>query len=121
MKITILDPAMCCSTGVCGPDVDDSLVQTAANVKWLKTLNVEVARHNISNDSIAFQEYPEALVKLKMDGLNSLPFILKDGKIIMAGRYPDRSEWENLIKNNAPEENKTENTSCCGGSSNSCC
>ncbi|MBK5193660.1 MAG: arsenic metallochaperone ArsD family protein [Flavobacteriaceae bacterium] len=22
MKITILDPAMCCSTGVCGPDVD---------------------------------------------------------------------------------------------------
>jgi hypothetical protein len=120
MKITILDPAMCCSTGVCGPEVDDNLVQTAANVKWLKSLGLDVARHNISNDSIAFQEYPEAIEKLKMDGLNSLPYILKDGRIIMFGRYPDRTEWENLIKNNAPGL-KTENTSCCGGGKSSCC
>ncbi|MDT8418275.1 MAG: arsenic metallochaperone ArsD family protein [Lutibacter sp.] len=104
---------------VCGSDVDDNLVQTAANVKWLKFLGLEVVRHNIPNDGAAFQEYPEALVKLKMDGLNSLPYILKDGKIIMSGRYPERAEWENLIKDNAPEV-KLENTSCCGGNS-SCC
>jgi len=120
MKITILDPALCCSTGVCGPDVDDSLVQTATHVKWLKPLNIEVARHNISNDGVAFQKYPEAPAKLKMDGLNSLPYILKNGKIIMHGRYPERNEWENLIKNDAPGA-KTENTSCCGGGNSSCC
>ena len=54
MKITILDPAMCCSTGVCGVDVDDKLVTTAANVKWLKSLGHDVQRHNISNDVASF-------------------------------------------------------------------
>jgi len=28
-KIDVYDPAMCCSTGVCGPDVDDSLTDFA--------------------------------------------------------------------------------------------
>lgn len=27
MKIQIYDPAMCCSTGVCGPSVDPELVR----------------------------------------------------------------------------------------------
>lgn len=49
MKNTILDPAMYCSTGVCGTDVDDSLVQTAANVKWLKSLGIEVFRKGIGS------------------------------------------------------------------------
>ncbi len=73
MKITILDPGMCCSNGVCGPELDDNPVQTASVVKSLKSLGLEIARHNISNIGGAFQEYPEALVKLKMDGLNSFP------------------------------------------------
>ena len=33
---------MCCSTGLCGEDVDDELVETAANIKWLKSLGHEV-------------------------------------------------------------------------------
>ena len=45
MKITILDPAMCCSTGVCGVDVDEKLVLTAANVKWLKSMGYDVQRY----------------------------------------------------------------------------
>lgn len=73
MKITILDPALCCSTGVCGPEVDDSLVQTAANVKWLKSLGVEVIRHNISNDGKAFQQYSQAVEKL--NGRTQFPSI----------------------------------------------
>lgn len=120
MKITILDPALCCSTGVCGPDVDDSLVHTAANVKWLKSQSVEVARHNISNDGEAFQQFPEALVKLKMEGLKSLPYILKDGKIVMAGRYPEKAEWEALIKSSTATI-QPENTTCCGANNTSCC
>mgnify|MGYP002795103141 CR=1 FL=1 len=90
--------ALCCSTGGCGPYVDDNLAQTTANVKWLQSKGVHISRHNVSNDGEAFQQYPEAITKLKMDGLNSLPYILKDGEIIMSGRYPNRLEWEeNLL------------------------
>lgn len=97
MKITILDPAMCCSNGVCGSDIDDALVETAAHVKWLKSLGVEVSRLNISNDAEAFKSYPEAMKKLKNEGMNSLPYVLMNGQILISGRYPDKQEWQSLL------------------------
>ena len=97
MKITILDPAMCCSTGVCGTEVDDALVQTAANVKWLKSLGHDVHRHGIANDAAAFQQYPEAIARLQKEGTDSLPYILVDDKMVMAKSYPDRAKWERLL------------------------
>jgi len=99
MKITILDPAMCCSTGVCGEDVDDALVETAANVKWLKSLGYEVNRHNISNDGVAFKDYPVAVEKLKAEGVDSLPYILVNDQIVMAGSYPTKTEWMKFLAN----------------------
>lgn len=33
-SIEIFEPALCCSTGVCGPEVDESLVRFAADVDW---------------------------------------------------------------------------------------
>ena len=61
MKLTtptmqVFDPAMCCSTGVCGPEVDTKLVQFAADLEWLKTQDVLVQRHNLSQNPAAFVE-----------------------------------------------------------------
>ena len=97
MKITLLDPAMCCSTGVCGEDVDDALVETASNVKWLKSLGHEVNRHNISNDGAAFKNYPAAIEKLQKEGVDSLPYILVDDVIVTTGSYPTKKEWMQLL------------------------
>lgn len=109
MIITILDPAMCCSTGVCGEDVDDVLVQTAANVKWLKSLGHQVNRHNISNDGAAFKDYPTAIKKLQQEGIDSLPYILVDNKIVMAANYPTREEWMGLLSNETSAPQHSEN------------
>ena len=46
--LQVFDPAMCCSTGVCGPEVDTKLVQFAADLDWLKSQGVIVQRHNLS-------------------------------------------------------------------------
>ncbi len=129
MKITILDPAMCCSTGVCGEDVDDQLVATAANVKWLKSLGYDVQRHNISNDGVAFKNYPAAIAKLQKEGTNSLPYILISDELVMSGKYPEKKEWETLIlEHQKPVLNASEKTvkkeeasssTCCSGSG--CC
>jgi len=35
-KIEVYDPALCCSTGVCGTEVDPKLVQFASDLAWLK-------------------------------------------------------------------------------------
>ena len=127
MKITILDPAMCCSTGVCGVDVDEKLVLTAANVKWLKSLGYDIQRHNISNDGIAFKKFPKAIEKLQKEGINSLPYILIDDELVMYGQYPERSDWESWIQkdNGKYPENETlknadnnehiSSSGCCSG------
>lgn len=36
-KIQVYDPALCCSTGICGVDVDQEKVAFAADVDWLKS------------------------------------------------------------------------------------
>ena len=97
IKITILDPAMCCSTGVCGVDADEKLITTAANIKWLKSLGYDVQRHNISNAAAAFKNLPKAIEKLQKEGINSLPYIFINDELVMDGRYPERSEWESWI------------------------
>jgi len=42
--IQVFDPPLCCSTGVCGTDVDPELVRFAADLDWLAKQGVEVER-----------------------------------------------------------------------------
>jgi hypothetical protein len=46
-KLEVYDPAMCCSTGVCGVDVDPVLVQFAADLAWIGEQGVSVTRYNL--------------------------------------------------------------------------
>ncbi|EHX8981050.1 arsenic metallochaperone ArsD family protein, partial [Klebsiella pneumoniae] len=46
--LTVFDPAMCCSTGVCGSDVDQVLVNFSADVQWLKGRGVQIERYNLA-------------------------------------------------------------------------
>ena len=46
--IQIFDPALCCSTGVCGVEVDQALVSFAADVDWAKQNGAQVERFNLA-------------------------------------------------------------------------
>src|SRR5690606_31175046 len=54
--VRVFDPAMCCSTGICGPSVDAELVRFAADLDWLKTQGISVERFNLSQQPAAFAE-----------------------------------------------------------------
>src|SRR5699024_6136959 len=55
-KLEIFDPAMCCSTGVCGPGVDPDLTRIASAVYSLEKRGVDVTRYNLANDPSEFIE-----------------------------------------------------------------
>lgn len=97
MNIQLYEPAMCCSTGVCGPDVDDELVQISSDVNWLKSQGVAVSRYNLSQEPEAFKSNPEVLKKLQTEGTGVLPIIVVDGNIIMQKKYPDRNELQTIM------------------------
>ncbi|HQU63826.1 MAG TPA: arsenic metallochaperone ArsD family protein, partial [Nitrosomonas sp.] len=38
--IHVFDPALCCSSGVCGTEADRALVSFSADIDWLKQRDV---------------------------------------------------------------------------------
>ena len=90
-KLEVFDPAMCCSTGVCGVDVDPVLAQFAADLQWVEAQGVAVARHNLGQEPQAFAANP-AVVKEMEAGIDRLPILAVDGHIVSTGMYPSRAQ-----------------------------
>lgn len=90
-KLEIFDPAMCCSTGVCGVEVDPVLVQCNADLLWLAEQGVRVDRHNLSQNPQAFTANPTVLKAMEA-GMECLPLTLIDGRIVARGTYLSRAE-----------------------------
>lgn len=100
--LDVYDPAMCCSTGVCGPDVDNSLVDFANDVKWMKGQGIEVNRFNLGQEPEVFKSNPVVLSKLQKEGSDVLPIIMINGEIVSQGGYPDRRQLTDWISLNKP-------------------
>lgn len=114
--IQVFDPALCCSTGVCGVDVDQALVTFSADVDWAKQGGAKIERFNLAQQPMAFAENPTVKGFLERSGAEALPLILVDGEVALAGRYPNRAElsrWTGVAE--APVEGKQ--GGCCGGKS----
>ncbi|HZX33202.1 MAG TPA: arsenite efflux transporter metallochaperone ArsD [Rhodocyclaceae bacterium] len=90
-KLEVFDPAMCCSTGVCGVDVDPVLAQFAADLKWAEEQGVAVERHNLGQEPQAFAANPDVVKEMEA-GMDRLPVILVDGHIVSTGMYPSRQQ-----------------------------
>ena len=55
-NIQIFDPALCCSSGVCGVDVDQALVSLAADLDWAKQQGIVVERFNLAQQPMDFAQ-----------------------------------------------------------------
>lgn len=116
----VYDPAMCCSTGVCGPQVDPSLVRFAADLKWLASKDVDVQRFNLAQNPAAFVESEIVRATMSAKGDSALPIVIANGKVLAAGRYPGREEmgsWFNLadMASATLKLNSGSGDCCCGG------
>jgi hypothetical protein len=114
-KLEIYDPPMCCSTGLCGPQVDPVLVRFAADVKWLQEQGIHVRRFNLSQNPAAFVENERVKQALAGKGEAALPLVLVDGQVAATGRYPERAELAAWLKLKAIETPAPAKSSCCCG------
>jgi AhpD family alkylhydroperoxidase len=97
--VQVFDPAMCCSTGVCGPNVDPVLPRFAADLEWLKAQGVATERYNLAQQPAAFAGNEAVRTELTERGVESLPLVLVDERIVSRGEYPTReqlAEWSGL-------------------------
>lgn len=95
--ITVFDPPMCCSTGVCGTDVDPELAAFAGFLDELRKQKFGVHRYNLGQEPMAFVENPLIKELLEKEGTEALPVILVDDSIFCKGRYPNPEEQTSLV------------------------
>lgn len=120
IAVRVFDPAMCCSTGICGPSVDPQLVRFAADLGWLKTQGVSVERFNLSQQPAAFADDAAVKNALETKGEAGLPLVKVNGEVKSSGVYPSRDElaaWAGVgvagVGAPAPQP-KAKSTGCCG-------
>lgn len=124
--IRVFEPALCCNTGVCGPELDESLVRFTADLDHLKAEGVDISRHNLANDPTAFANNPVVVNFLQVAGSAGLPLVLVDDVTVATGRYPDRAEFlryagrpADLVLSGATgccsDDSSEASAPCCGG------
>jgi len=91
-NLTVYDPAMCCSTGICGTDVDQRHVDLAADLDWLKSKGVIVQRFGLSREPQEFAANDTIRQIMQESDGDDLPAFLVDGRLVVKARYPSRAE-----------------------------
>ncbi|MGG7058378.1 arsenite efflux transporter metallochaperone ArsD [Clostridium nigeriense] len=120
-KMIIFDPAMCCSTGVCGPSVNPELLRISTTVNNLNNKGILVERYNLTSNPQIFVDNKTINELLMKKGVDVLPVTMLEGKIVKVGSYLTNEEICNLLEISPDllkaEVNKSNGCNCKGG----CC
>lgn len=120
-KMIIFDPAMCCSTGVCGPSVNPELLRISTTINNLNNKGILVERYNLTSNPQIFVDNKTINELLMEKGVDVLPVTMLEGKIVKMGSYPTNEEICNLLEISPDllraEVNKSNGCNCKGG----CC
>ena len=90
--VELFDPPMCCPTGMCGPTIDQTLLDVSEMILTLQRENLSVARYQMASHPNAFLSNPEVMKLVCEKQMEALPITVVHGKIIKAGGYPALDE-----------------------------
>lgn len=79
---------MCCSSGACGSDVDQDLVDFNGALKNARKEGIHIMRHNLATDPSDFAESDTIRKFLQISGSEGLPAIVVDDTIVLSGSSP---------------------------------
>jgi hypothetical protein len=90
--VEFFDPPMCCPTGLCGPTLDQTLLDVNEMLLTLQRDNVRVERYQMSGNPNAFLSNAEVMKLVREKQMEALPIIVVRGKVIKVGAYPSTEE-----------------------------
>jgi hypothetical protein len=92
VKMIIFDPAMCCSTGLCGPVINPDLLRLSTSISNLQKKGIDIERYNLSNDPQAFVDNKVINEILDREGIDVLPLTIVDDEVVKTKKYPTNEE-----------------------------
>ena len=90
--VEIFDPPMCCPTGLCGPTLDQTLLDVNEMILGLQKEGVRVERYQMASNPQAFLGNQEVMRLVREKQMAALPIIMVRGKIVAEGSYPKLAE-----------------------------
>lgn len=95
--VEFFDPPMCCPTGLCGPTLDQTLLDVNEMILSLQHDNVRVERYQMSNNPNAFLSNAEVMKLVRERQMEALPIIVVRGKLVKVGSYPSAEEIRSAL------------------------
>ena len=89
-ELIIYEGAMCCSTGVCGPEPDRDLIEFSETLKRLQNEygeGLSIMRASLTFNSLVFMAHPKIARLVKENGPAALPITTINGEIIAEQKY----------------------------------
>jgi hypothetical protein len=96
--VEIFDPPMCCPTGMCGPTIDQTLLDLDEMLRGIQSRGVSVVRYQMSSHPNAFLANAEVMKIVRDRQMAALPIAVVHGKVIKVGSYPTLAEIEQRLQ-----------------------
>ena len=98
--VELFDPPMCCPTGLCGPTLDQTLLDLNEMLLALQSEGISVQRYQMASSPQAFLNNPEVMSLVREKQMEALPITTVYGKVIKAGGYPTLAEIKSNLNLN---------------------
>ena len=90
--VEFFDSPMCCPTGLCGPTLDQTLLDVNETIRALQHDNYRVERYQMASNPNAFLGNAEVMKRVREKQMEALPVTVVRGKVIKVGAYPSEEE-----------------------------
>lgn len=99
-ELIIFEGAMCCPTGVCGPNLDKELIDINEALKKLadEYKGLKITRASMSFNVELFLQTPAIRDLVRANGPSVLPVTLIDGNVVMKRKYPKYEELKEMLE-----------------------
>jgi hypothetical protein len=95
--VELFDPPMCCPTGICGPAIDQSLLDVNDMILNLQGAGVRVERYQMTSSPQAFLNNPDVMRLVREQEMAALPITAVNGRVIKSGVYPTLVEVQSAL------------------------
>jgi hypothetical protein len=96
--VELFDPPMCCPTGLCGPSLDQTLLDTNEMILALQAAGVTVERYQMTSHPQAFLANADVMRLVREKQLAALPITVAGGRVLKVGAYPTLAEVQAALK-----------------------
>jgi hypothetical protein len=90
--VELFDPPMCCPTGLCGPTLDQTLLDVNEMILTLQAEDVSIERYQITSHPQAFLNSPDVMRLVREKQMAALPITVVRGRVLKVGVYPTLAE-----------------------------